>query len=885
MNKQQLANRIWAAANKMRSKIEANDYKDFILGLIFYKYLSDKEEEFIAETACPVEEDRKAFYNDMFDPDAAVSELELGDNDKDYSKERIQNANEIRNYIKGAKGYCIFNKYLFSSWIVEDKDKEKKKTWEREAFSAPLLSEALDAFSRNIEKPVFRGIFKVLRDSMGKLGENEPAQTHALKDLIGLVKDIPTKSKDYDVLGYIYEYLISNFAASAGKKAGEFYTPHEVSQLMAQIVASHHKDKQTLEIYDPTSGSGSLLITIGKYIGKQDDNQKIKYYAQELKENTYNLTRMNLVMRGIHETNIFTRCADSLEEDWPRSDKNGADDPLYVDAVVSNPPYSQHWNPTRAENDARFKSYGLAPKSKADYAFLLHELFHVKPDGIMTIVLPHGVLFRGGEEETIRKNLVEKNNIDTIIGLPANIFFGTGIPTIIMVLKREMCREKSNDVLIIDASRGFMKDGKQNRLRECDIKRIVDAVAARTDVPGFARCVTRDEIRANAYNLNIPRYVSSQEESEKYDIYATMFGGLPNEEVDALAPYWSALPTLRAELFCPRTDQPYSDLRVEQNSQIIATIEANEDVVAFRQNYSQAFAGFDEELKATLIDNYKQVDDLRTLAALTTNLFGRVANLPLVDKYAVYQQLANHWRDIITDIEIMQSEPGAACAVEDEMKIVKKKDEENEVASGRKKGRIIPFRLVQETYFVEELKQIESLQAKMAECEAQIEDIVSEFTQEETEKFCDAEKDNALDKKLVTKGTRKGSDEEPETLEKLKKLVAIFKVADDAKKRVKVLEEELNKETEKKITNLTPEEVTLLLRKKWIEPLMADIMSIANELMTGLEQQITSLSNKYALSYKQIEQDLDDTTSELSRMVGELTGDEFTMLGLKELIK
>ena len=503
----------------------------------------------------------------------------------------------------------------------------------------------------------------------------------------------------------------------------------------------------------------------------------------------------------------------------------------------------------------------------------------------MTIVLPHGVLFRGGEEETIRKNLVEKNNIDTIIGLPANIFFGTGIPTIIMVLKREMCREKSNDVLIIDASRGFMKDGKQNRLRECDIKRIVDAVAARTDVPGFARCVTRDEIRANAYNLNIPRYVSSQEESEKYDIYATMFGGLPNEEVDALAPYWSALPTLRAELFCPRTDQPYSDLRVEQNSQIIATIEANEDVVAFRQNYSQAFAGFDEELKRTLIDNYTDVDDLRTLAALTTNLFGRVANLPLVDKYAVYQQLANHWRDIITDIEIMQSELGAACAVEDEMKIVKKKDEENEVASGRKKGRIIPFRLVQETYFVEELKQIESLQAKMAECEAQIEDIVSEFTQEETEKFCDAEKDNALDKKLVTKGTRKGSDEEPETLEKLKKLVAIFKVADDAKKRVKVLEEELNKETEKKITNLTPEEVTLLLRKKWIEPLMADIMSIANELMTGLEQQITSLSNKYALSYKQIEQDLDDTTSELSRMVGELTGDEFTMLGLKELIK
>ncbi len=234
--------------------------------------------------------------------------------------------------------------------------------------------------------------------------------------VIKLIKDIPTDgSQDYDVLGYVYEYLISNFAANAGKKAGEFYTPHEVAMLMSEIVAEHHKNKQQIEIYDPTSGSGSLLITIGKSVGRHiEDRNRVKYYAQELKENTYNLTRMNLVMRGIRPGNIDTRCADSLGEDWP-IEKTGpnAGRPLYVDAVVSNPPYSQHWDPSDAEMDARFKDYGVAPKSKADYAFLLHELHHLKPDGILTIVLPHGVLFRGDPEDDgegkIRKKLIESS--------------------------------------------------------------------------------------------------------------------------------------------------------------------------------------------------------------------------------------------------------------------------------------------------------------------------------------------------------------------------------------------------------------------------------------------------------------------------------------------
>ena len=442
MNKQQLAAKIWESANKMRSKIEANEYKDYILGFIFYKFLSEKEVKYLKE-------------NDWTD---------------EYLPDLTEEDSETVESVQKNLGYFISYDNLFSTWLSKGRD-----------FSVQDVRDALSAFSRLINtthKKVFEGVFDTLQTGLSKLGDSSASQSKAISDLIHLIKDIPMDGKqDYDVLGFIYEYLISMFAANAGKKAGEFYTPHEVSLLMSEIVADHLKDRNEIKIYDPTSGSGSLLINIGKSVAKFIDNENnIKYYAQELKQNTYNLTRMNLVMRGILPDNIVTRNGDTLEDDWPYFDENdpiGTYDPLYVDAVVSNPPYSQAWNPTDKETDPRYARFGLAPKGKADYAFLLHDLFHLKSDGIMTIVLPHGVLFRGGEEGEIRKNLIEQNHIDAIIGLPANIFFGTGIPTIIMVLKQ---KRSNTDVLIVDASKGFIKVGKNNKLRASDIKRIVDVV-------------------------------------------------------------------------------------------------------------------------------------------------------------------------------------------------------------------------------------------------------------------------------------------------------------------------------------------------------------------------------------------------------------------------
>ena len=854
MNKQQLANRIWASANKMRSKIDASEYKDYILGLIFYKFLSDNEVAHLKKSGW-TEEDLPDLVENYDDEDMAVT---------------IEDC-------KNSIGYFIEYKNLFSTWLLP-----------HSTFNVADLSVALNTFDRMISpnyKHVYEKIFITLQAGLSKLGENPASQTKALKDLIKLIKDIPTDgSQDYDVLGYVYEYLISNFAASAGKKAGEFYTPHEVAMLMSEIVAEHHKDKKQIEIYDPTSGSGSLLITIGKSVGRHiEDRNRVKYYAQELKENTYNLTRMNLVMRGIRPGNIDTRCADSLDEDWP-IEKTGpnAGRPLYVDAVVSNPPYSQHWDPSDADMDARFKDYGVAPKSKADYAFLLHELHHLKPDGILTIVLPHGVLFRGDPEDEgegkIRKRLIEKNQIDCIIGLPANIFFGTGIPTLIMVLKQHRLND---DVLIIDASKGFVKDGKNNKLRDCDIKRIADAVRLRSDEPGFSRKVSRETIRQNNYNLNIPRYVDSSEAPELYDIYATMFGGIPNSEIDRLKEYWEALPSLRVELFQPAEDKPYSAITTDDVASVIAH---DRDTEKLRKQFERAFEGFGDELHRRLISNVATVREMKERYEIADDIFERNKGIPLVDRYAAYQALSNEWQTIANDIETLQTEGmEAARKVETAYKLVKKGDEEIEVADGLK-GRIIPFAMVQETLFKAELQAISEKEARNEEIDAEVDELRDSFTEEEAQEYLDGDDDPKLDKAKIKKDAKaKGDEIEPETKAKLVKLVKLWEEQTKVKKEIKEAKAELIDKTKEAIEHLTDEEVELFLHKKWIDPVVAGINDTLTDVLKAVETRVTALANKYAVSYKELGEQMAEAKQQMADLVADLNGDEYALGGLKQL--
>lgn len=568
-----------------------------------------------------------------------------------------------------------------------------------------------------------------METGLSKLGDTSGARTKAIRGLINLIKDIPMDGKqDYDVLGFIYEYLISNFAANAGKKAGEFYTPHEVSLLMSELIAYHLKDRDKIEIYDPTSGSGSLLINIGqcaaKYMGKENN---IKYYAQELKENTYNLTRMNLVMRGILPDNIVTRNGDTLEDDWPYfDDKDPVNtyNPLYVDAVVSNPPYSQAWEPSDKENDPRYSKFGLAPKSKADYAFLLHDLYHLKPDGIMAIVLPHGVLFRGGEEGKIRQNLIEYNHIDAIIGLPANIFFGTGIPTIIMVLKQ---KRDNTDVLIVDASKGFAKVGKNNMLRACDIKKIVDAVTTRANIDKFSKKVSRDTIRQNDYNLNIPRYVDSSEKAESWDIYASMFGGIPESELQDLQQYWQAFPNLKTSLF-KAVNSGYCQLNADDLNE---TIKNHPDIIAFKQNYRQAFADFNNYLESELVDNAAQVNISKEVTNISDNIFARLQSVPLVDRYEAYQLLDDNWKDIAIDLEIIQTEGMAAVKQVDPNFVLKKKNGKDEEVQEGWKGHVFPFYLVQKIMLPEEMAELKAKEDKLITITGEYDSLLEELSEDD----------------------------------------------------------------------------------------------------------------------------------------------------------
>ena len=874
MNKQQLANRIWASANNMRNKIDANEYKDYILGLIFYKFLSDTEIKYFTEV-CEWPKD------------------ELPDLVEDYEDENMRSAiSECQHKI----GFFIEYKYLFSTWLNDS------------TFSVQTLSEALTSFERLMSDnyaSVYKGIFKTLREGLSKLGDNPSAQTKALKELIKLIKDIPTDgSQDYDVLGYVYEYLISNFAANAGKKAGEFYTPHEVAMVMSEIVAEHHKNKESLEIYDPTSGSGSLLITIGKAVSKHfESKNNVKYYAQELKENTYNLTRMNLVMRGIIPQNIITRCADTLEEDWPVHEEGvEIDKPLAVDAVVSNPPYSQHWDTRNKETDPRFLQYGLAPKTKADYAFLLHELHHLKPDGILTIVMPHGVLFRGktpkiydkdgqplplelreeGQAEgQIRSNLIEKNNIDAIIGLPAGIFFGTGIPTIIMVLKKNRGEE---GVLIIDASKGFVKDGKQNRLRACDVKKISDTYRERKTIPGFSREVTRDEIRKNEYNLNIPRYVDSSEPTEKYDIYATMFGGIPNSEIADLVEYWDTFPTLKDQLFAPYEGKPYSYLRSDNVRDIV---ENNDDVQAFISNFNTEFKDLDEMLRQRLIDHVNDVKDVATNDEISSYIFACTKSLPLVDKYAAYQILADNWPGIMGDIEIIQTEGFGACnVVEPKTKMVKDKNGiEMEIPDGLK-GRIIPFELVQHTLFQSDLDAIAALQSRIEAIDGELDAVRDELLgMEEFDKYFDSDKDNAFIKKVITADAKPKADVEDEIKEQLKKIVDLWDEQTLKKRELSKAKFDLEQKTIKTIETLNMKAINRFLHLKWIEPITSAIEAMPSAILNSLSDTIARLNDKYAVTFNEIENGIAESEKALAELIEQLTGDKFAIAGLSNLVK
>ena len=716
MTKQELASKIWETTNELRKKIKADEFKDYIIGFMFYKYLSDKEEDYIVDTL-------KATKEDLKDIDETTIDM-----------------------FKTDLGYFIALEDLYSSW----KSMGNK-------LGASDVSNAIKHFNENINeayKNVFENIFSTLHQGLDKLGDNSGSKDEAVRDIVNLIYTIPTMHDTYDVLGYIYEFLMYKFATDA-KRDGAYYTPNEVSILMSRIIANAMKNKEKLTIYDPTCGSGSLLLNIGKEMGKYIDKNNIEYYGQELITETYNLTRMNLVMKDIKTSNIFVRNGDTLSEDWPYFDEETKYKTLFVNAVASNPPYSAHWNPDKHENDPRFK-YGLAPSSKADYAFLQHCLYHLQSDGIMTIVLPHGVLFRGGEEATIRKNLIENGHIETVIGLPANLFYAAGIPTIIMVLRK---KRTSDDVLFIDASQGFIKPGKQNVLRERDLKKILDVIENRKSVENFAKLVSKKELIENDYNLNIPRYVNAKPKQDTYDLYSTMSGEVINDELKSFDNFWSAFPNVKSLLL--DKSFKYDNYSVFKKVNVKDLIHNDKDVNAFKDNFNVLSNEYQNYLILELITNILSTN-AHTIDNLTKKLFDTFGKEELVDKYAIYQVLAEYWTMIETDLEIIRDNGIEVCKEVEPNMVVKKEKNSKKTYEEQKgwKGRICPFDLIKQTFFAKDFEEIKNLESK-----------ASEYSSEYTEIFENLDEDI---KNEVRKYDKEGESKDEFDDSKLKSYISLF---------------------------------------------------------------------------------------------------------------
>jgi len=485
--KRLLEKQLWAVANALRGKMNADEYKNYILGFIFYKYLSEKLELYVDEKLLTSE-------------DFKFSEI------KEKTDEGEKYLEHIKKGCIGYLGFFLRPTELFSYLVKKGKGEIKGQT----DFILEDLKNVLNKIEQTSmgteSEDDFKGLFDDVILTSPKLGSSEKQKNEVIIDVLSLLSGIDFKLEDSksDLLGDAYEYLIGEFAAGAGKKGGEFYTPAQVSRLLAQIVS--YDKKRIKSVFDPTCGSGSLLLRIGDYADVSN------YFGQELNPTTYNLARMNMILHGVHFDKFLIEQGDTLTDDMHQD--------LKAEVIVANPPFSAQWkgetNPTLVADD-RFSQYGrLAPKGAADYAFVTHMIYHLADNGTMAVVLPHGALFRSGAEGQIRKYIIEQQNyLDAVIGLPANLFYGTSIPATVLVFKK--CRKDDEDILFIDASKEFEKGKNQNKLTDENVAKILETYKNRSELEKYSHKAKSDEIKENEYNLNIPRYVDTFEEEEEID--------------------------------------------------------------------------------------------------------------------------------------------------------------------------------------------------------------------------------------------------------------------------------------------------------------------------------------------------------------------------------
>lgn len=781
IKKSELYSSIWKSCDELRGGMDASEYKDYVLIMLFIKYISDK---YAGVPYAPITVPPGASFTDMV---ALKGKTTIGD---DINKKIIGPIEEA-------------NKSL--------------------------------------------GSIKVDFDNPEKLGTGDE-KVKRLTKLIAIFEGLnfsKNKAEGDDLLGDAYEYLMRNFATESGKSKGQFYTPAEVSRIMAKIIGINNSNTNAdTTIYDPTCGSGSLLLKVA-----DEAEKKITIYGQEKESATAGLARMNMVLHDCPTALIKCTGNSTLSDPQFTEDNGGL---KQFDFIVANPPFSsKNWSNGVYDTDGdennlllsngtdygRFKGFGIPPTKNGDYAFLLHMLRSLKSKGKAAVILPHGVLFRGNAEAEIRKNLIKKGYIKGIIGLPANLFFGTGIPACLIVIDKENANNRKA-IFMIDASKGFMKDGPKNRLRAQDIHKIVDVFNKQLELPKYSRIVPINEIESKEYNLNLPRYIDSQEEEDIQDIAAHLQGGIPNIDIENFSRYWAVYPSLKNELFAPNKRAGYSDLKIEKSG-IKPTIFSHPEFTRYSKQVVEVFESWKKKTIPVLKSMGAGVKPKKVIHEISEEILECFSELKLIDNYDVYQHLMDYWSEVMQDDCYIISDNGWKA----ELVLVK---------SARREEiwecELVPKKLVINRFFETDKNTLRELEAKLEEIKAAILEMEEEHG---TEDGLMSEAKNVKD--IITTNSVK------ERMKKIKGnkddaaeyelLGEYLKLNDDKltqSKMIIVLQNLLEEKVLAKYKVLTIDEIkTLVVDDKWMRYLDHSVNTEMQRISQALTQRIKELVERY----------------------------------------
>jgi len=780
IKKSELYSSLWASCDELRGGMDASQYKDYVLVMLFIKYISDK---WAGQPYAPIIIPKGSGFKDMVD---LKGKPDIGDQ---------------------------INKKII----------------------API-AEA----NRLSDMPDFNDV--------SKLGSGKE-MVDRLTNLIGIFerKELDfskNRAEGDDILGDAYEYLMRHFATESGKSKGQFYTPAEVSRTMAKIIGIEKASANTdVTVYDPTCGSGSLLLRVGT-----EAKISVTLYGQEKESATAGLARMNMILHNNPTAEI--KQGNTLVK--PLFEENG--NLKTFDFVIANPPFSdKRWSTglTLPDDEPynRFKEYGLPPSKNGDYAYLLHIIRSLKRNGKGACILPHGVLFRGNAEAEIRKNLIRKGYIKGIIGLPANLFYGTGIPASIIVVDKENALNRKG-IFMINAGKGFIKDGNKNRLREQDIHKIADVFNKQLEIAGYSRMVSYSEIEKNEYNLNIPRYIDNQEKEDIQDIEAHLLGGIPNRDIDDLVQYWEVYPNLQGVLFEPNNRPGYSNLRIEKEK-IKEVIFTYDEFVAFRKSMDALFGEWKQSSIKYLNGLEAGSQPEEVIFEISENLLQQYHNKPLINKYDMYQHLMDYWNEVMQDDCYIISADGWKAET---YRIIVENKQKKKVDKGWICD-LLPKELVINKLFLKEKQALEDLEAEKERICAELTDLEEEHSGDEGY-FADMDKVNKGNIQARIKELKGESDIEDEMEVNIKYLSLL----DDLTKTNKQLKEAsmvLDEILYAKYPELTVGEIkTLVVENKWMQSIEYSISMEIDQISHALTSRIKELTVRYEAPLPHIESDL-----------------------------